>query len=132
MTEAEAFELALMASANGVTSFSVYITVTFGYLAAAYVAGTKLTTYQMIMVSCIYVISAMSAMLNLLSDIEFYEAALRAAPTFAPQYGINAPELWRTYMSILLTIGIFGSLYFMHTMRSGADGNEESREGTNG
>ena len=127
MTEAEAFELALMASDNAVTSFSVYITVTFGYLAAAYVAGAKLTTYQVIMVSCIYVVSAVSALLNLLSDVQFYEAALRAAPTVAPQNGLTSPDLWTTYMSILLSIGIFASLYFMHTIRTGAGRTTETR-----
>lgn len=121
-----------MASDNAVTSFSVYITVTFGYLAAAYVAGARLTTYQVLMVSCIYVISAVSALLNLLSDLQFYAAALRAAPTYAPQDGLSAPELWRTYMSILLSLGIVASLYFMHTIRVGPGAHGKSSNSGNG
>jgi hypothetical protein len=121
MTEAEAYELALMASANGVTSFTVYITFTFGYLAAAYFAGKHLTRNQALIVSALYVFSALSAMLNLLSDLDFYGTALSHAPTLAPQGALNGSEFWSIYMTVLLGAGIVASLYFMWSIRRGND-----------
>ena len=118
MTEAEALELTLLASANGVTSFSVYITVTFGYLAAAYFTGRNLTTSQALIVSALFIVSALSALLNLLSDNAFYEAALIHAPTLAPKNALVEVELWNTYMTILLSAGIIASLYFIWTVRN--------------
>ena len=118
MTEAEALELTLLASANGVTSFTVYITFTFGYLAAAYFTGRHLTTSQVLIVSALYIFSALSALLNLLSDNAFYEAVLKQAPTLAPKSALVEVELWNIYMTILLSAGIIASLYFMWTVRN--------------
>ena len=121
MTEAEAYELALMASANGVTSFTVYITFTFGYLAAAYFAGDKLTTSQVVTVSALYLFSALSAMLNLISDLDYMGTALSHAPNLAPEGALNGAEFWTAYMSILMGVGILASLYFMWSIRRGGD-----------
>jgi hypothetical protein len=76
MIDSDAFELVLLASANAVTSFTVYITFTFSYLAAAYFAGRELTSAQAGIVSSLYVFSSLSCVLNMLSDIDYFEATL--------------------------------------------------------
>ena len=119
MTEAEALELVLLASANAVTSFTVYITFTFGYLAAAYFTGKNLTTAQTFILSALYVFSALSAMLNFFSDMTFYAKALSYTEQALSDDIINSPDLWNTYMGILLASGILASLYFMRTVRHG-------------
>jgi hypothetical protein len=126
MSEAEALELTLIASANAVTSFTVYITVTFGYLAASYFTGRKLTNSQALIVSSLYLFSAFGALLNLLSDNVFYAAALEHAPTLTPENALIEVELWNTYMTILLSAGILASLYFMWSIRHPATSELES------
>ena len=121
MTEAEAFELVLLASANAVTSFTVYITFTFGYLAAAYFTGEKLSTRQAVIVSALYVFSAMSACINFFSDMTFYEKAMSYAKDTVPDDAINSAEFWYIYMGILLLVGVLASLYFMWTIRHPGD-----------
>jgi hypothetical protein len=123
MTEAEAFELTLLASANTVTSFTVYITFTFGFLAAAFFVGKQLTRPQAVIVSALYTFAALSAFINVLSDLEFYAAAISHMSDPVSQGGINTPEFWRAYMSILLGAGIVASLYFMWSIRR--DGEDE-------
>jgi len=117
MTEAEAFELTLLASANSVASFTVYITFTFGYLAAAFFVGKDLSRTQAVIVSALYVFAALSALLNLWSDLEFYSLALSNLPDAVSQSGLNSPTFWRTYMGLLLSLGIGASLYFMWSIR---------------
>ncbi len=118
MTEAEAFEITLLAGANSVTSFTVYITFTFGYLAAAFFVGKELTRSQVVIVSALYTFAALSAFLNFLSDIEFYAEALSYLPNAVSQSGLNSPFFWQIYMSILLSAGILASLYFMWSIRN--------------
>jgi len=117
MTEAEAFEMAMMAEANGITSFTIYISFTFGYLASAYIVGKKLSLPQSIIVSALYVFSALCALLNVMSDLDYISKAWSYAPRVNPEGVINDPEAWKLYMCILLTSGILASLYFMWSMR---------------
>jgi len=117
MTEAEAFEFALMAKANAVTTFTVYITFTFAYLAAAFFVGRKLTRFQALAASGLYVFSAMSAVMNHQSDLKFYKTALDHAGNLGPRDIVSNPDFWSIYLGSLLLVGIFVSLYFMWSVR---------------
>ena len=121
MSEAEAFELAMLAEANAITSFTIYITFTFGYLAAAFLAGKRLTKAQALIVSGLYVFSALSATLNFLSDLDYQAKAFSYAPSVLPEGTINDPLFWRFYMSLLFGSGIIASLYFMWSIRRNDD-----------
>ena len=54
MTEAEALELIPLYVDIAVTSFSVYITITFAYFTLSYLIGAKLSIFQAIAVSSLY------------------------------------------------------------------------------
>ena len=58
MTEAEAMELLLACVSNTISGFTVNISFTFAYLTAAFFVGARLTLFQTIAVSCLYVASA--------------------------------------------------------------------------
>ena len=117
MTESEAFEYLLMAKANAVTTFTVYFTFTFAYLAAAYFVGTSLTRLQAFTVSGMYIISAMSAVLTHQSDLSTYKIAMDNAGEYRPQDIFSDPDFWSIYIGILLLAGIAVSLYFMWSVR---------------
>ena len=51
MTEADTLEMIALYSANSITAFTVYISFTFGFLVTAFVAGDKLTTFQVLTAS---------------------------------------------------------------------------------
>ena len=46
MTQAELWQLQLLAVANGITAFGVLLTLITGYLVTAYFAGSRLSRYQ--------------------------------------------------------------------------------------
>jgi small-conductance mechanosensitive channel len=117
MNDAEAFEVALLAAANAITAFTVYITFTTGYLAAAFFVGRKLTFTQAAIFSSLYVFSAISALLAMNANLISQSAAIAQSPSF-PRGLINQSEFWLYYMSVLLVVGIVASLYFMWSIRS--------------
>jgi len=117
MTEAEAFENALLAAANAITSFTVYISVTFGYLAAAYFVGPNLTRAQVAIFNSLFVFSAFSCLLSLDANLVTQSAAIAQAPVLYPEGLTNRAMFWRIYMDVLLAAGIFASLYFMIAAR---------------
>ena len=58
MTEAELWEIFFEASSVATSVFSVVLTVNFAYLATAYFVGTRLSTFQTLVVSFLYVFGA--------------------------------------------------------------------------
>jgi len=121
VTEAEAFEIAQIASANALTAFTVYITFAFGYLAAAYFVGKQLSRTQAIILSLLYALSATSCALAHLGYLEAQGAASAQAPTYYPSSILNNTDFWRLYMGPLEGLGIFASLYFMWSTRRSED-----------
>ena len=54
MNESEVLEAINLHAANGISSFTIFLSFTFAYITAAYLAGEKLTTLQVSIISCIY------------------------------------------------------------------------------
>ena len=117
MTEAEAIENALLASGNAITSFTVYISVTFGYLAAAYFVGSNLTRAQVVIFNSLFVFASLSCLLSLDANLVTQSVATSQAPDLYPDRMTNQAGFWRIYMDTLLAAGIFASLYFMIAAR---------------
>lgn len=61
MTEAEVIELVGIHGANAITSFTVFISFTFGFLATAHFVGRSLTSAESIATSLLYFAAAASA-----------------------------------------------------------------------
>ena len=66
MTEAELISGAQDAWSNYLTALSIYITTISAYLVVAYTAGKGMTRSQVLIVSVIFVIFALSGMLSML------------------------------------------------------------------
>ena len=58
MTEAEALELAVMCVDNAMTAFSVFISITFAYMTVSFLAGSKLSNFQALAASGLYIFTA--------------------------------------------------------------------------
>ena len=58
MTEGEVIEAAAAVTANSITMFTIFITFTFGFLASAYFVGGKLTRFQALAATGLYVVAA--------------------------------------------------------------------------
>jgi hypothetical protein len=72
MTEAELWELMFMSVGNSADSLSVLLAITFAYLATAYFVGSKLSHFQVVVVSILFIFGAGVA------TIGFFGALMRA------------------------------------------------------
>ena len=118
MTEAEALELYAMYISNAMTAFTIYISFTFAYLVTAFYVGFKLTSFQVIVAGGIYVISAGSITMSLIGNLQASESILNATTTVIDELALHRNGLWVSTMSLILTLGIIVSLYFMWSVRN--------------
>ena len=118
MTEAEVFEVAAAWVGNAITAFTIYISFTFAYLTVAYMAGSRLSRFQVFVVSVLYSLSAASAIFSMMNSLMMWEKALlQGEANMSYQFFFNNPSFWYTYMSSILGLGILVSLYFMWNVR---------------
>jgi len=121
MTEAELWELNLLAVANTLTAFSVYLTVAFAYLAASYFVGSSLSRLQAFVISCLFIfasascIGACTAQLHRASDFQKLLSSQSNEMLLMP---LQNASFWATYMPFLMGTGVIVSLYFMYNTRS--------------
>ena len=117
MTEAELWEMFFEASSVAATVFSVALTVNFAYLATAYFVGTRLSTFQTLVVSFLYVFGAgiltmsFAGMLN--QGLEF---GARLQEIYPDRFFLISPGYVLTFV-ILLALSIPVSLFFMYQIR---------------
>ena len=118
MTEAVVWEMFFEASSVAATLFSVVLTVNFAYLATAYFVGERLTTFQTLVVSFLYVFGAgiltmsFAAMLN-----RILEFAARVQEIDPDRFFLINPGYVFVF-SMLLALSIPVSLFFMYQVRS--------------
>ncbi len=117
MTEAELWEM-FFESANMATSvFSVVLSINFAYLATAYFVGKRLSSFQTMVVSFLYLFGAailtlsFAAMLN--RGMEF---GARLQAIHPDRFFLMSPVFILTF-STLLALSIPVSLFFMYQIR---------------
>ncbi len=123
MTEAEAIELLLTCISNTIAGFTIYISFTFAYLTAAFFVGSKLTLFQTIAGSGLYIASAASAIGSNFSNLTAYRLIMADTPTVLDSLYIMHAEPWIPYMLVMQGAGMLLSLYFMYDVRRRASAN---------
>tara|TARA_R110002072_G_scaffold299739_1_gene475743 strand:- start:656 stop:1027 length:372 start_codon:yes stop_codon:yes gene_type:complete len=115
MNESEVLEAINLHAANGISSFTIFLSFTFAYIIAAYLAGEKLTTLQVSIISCIYFSAAFGWAASTLTHTHSFETLVAQYPEYMPS------PLWRISFSFLAAIifvpSTFASLYFMYDVR---------------
>jgi hypothetical protein len=112
MTEAESLEIVAIYIQNAHSAFSIYVTVTFSYLATAFFVGSKLKPYQAVVATGLYVYAAVSAILAEVANIQVWSAAASQSTVLNSVSLIDA-ELWIYMNTALMSFGVLASLYFM-------------------
>lgn len=124
MTEYELGEVISNAASNGMTAFTVWLSIASGYLLLAYSAGSNLTTIQASIISVLYVVC--SAIFSALTMIFCFRASLLAGmkSTLFPDsvlplgYSQSITDAVLMGLAMILLGGILASLYFMWTIRN--------------
>jgi hypothetical protein len=120
MTEAEALELAVMCVDNALSCFSIYVTMTFAYMTVSYLVGSRLSTFQTLVLSGLYMISSGAVILTMYLQIRTW-GEVRAGVSGGVAAMDNIPlwneALWATYPTAASLVGVFIGLYFMWNVR---------------
>lgn len=116
MTEAEMFEMAAIYIDNSMTIFNTYVSITFAYLAVAYLVGNKLSRLQAAVVTGLYLLTvagAIAAIDTQLGAIAHFQAELGAKYDFFFRGGVPRGLGMHYFVIPVMILGIFASLYFM-------------------
>ena len=116
MTVTDAMELVNMYQGSAITCFTVYLTLTFAYLTAGYLAAHKLTFSQISSLSALYIVGTVSCILCLYINIVAWGSVYEYA---TPLHSIALwnPEFWLWYMISLMLAGIVMGLFFVLKIR---------------
>ena len=117
MTEAEALEVIGIYTANAHTSFTLYISITFAYFAAAHLVGRHLSRYQAFAATGLYILGAGAATLALVANIQVWGEVAATTTSVMDNLPLFRAELWIFSLSTIMTIGVFISLYYMWEVR---------------
>ena len=102
MTEAEVVEMLNTHANNAMTSFTIYLTLTFGFLTAIYVLGAKLSKLQAACVALLYTVWAVAFALTSISHLQAFESLVGNYPDFMRSPLFFMP--WAAY-AIFVSIG---------------------------
>jgi len=116
MSEYEVLEIVNLYASNAMNSFSIWATFTFAYLTAAYLAGLRLSRFQVITISSLYFIAAAAFALSGITHLRSFEETFSVYPDFVPSEYWNLP--WTIFAYILVIGGMAASLYFMYDVRT--------------
>jgi hypothetical protein len=117
VTEAELWQAFFAANERVGDSFNSLLSVTFAYLATAYIVGKRLSTFQALVVSFLYAYAAAlmtvscAAFLN--RELEF-ASQLRAM--HPDRYFVMSPDMLAAAV-VLFALSIPVSLFFMYQIR---------------
>ena len=120
MTEAEAIEALSDIAANAATYFSVFISLTFAYLTVAYLVGSVLSRFQLILITSIYLLSATMMGLTTTVWTRAWLHLYDREETIISGSWVAEFINWEVTLSILLTVVVLASVYFMYDIRKHA------------
>jgi ABC-type multidrug transport system permease subunit len=116
MTEAELWQIQLMASSNGLTAIGLLLTLISGYLVTAYFVGSRLSVYQRTIISFLFILGAgLCATISLVQIWRAFDFLDRLARQFGEHRIL--PYAYVSGLGVLLVSMIPASLLFMFQIR---------------
>ena len=113
------FELAELLRENinaGMGAVTLYLTVVTTYLVAAYLAGEKLTRFQTILTTSLFIVFAL---VFTFGSIAFFQSSTEITAKYGSEVGIGTfPIQYSWVIGCAEIFGILGSLKFMFDVRN--------------
>ena len=119
MTEYELVDAANGIASNIMVSQTIFLSILFAYLILAYVAGSKLTTFQAGFLSFIFLVACTSgttAFLGMLAEVMHDTAKLNEIRSENIGFGTLTRPTLLSLVAIRMVM-ILGALYFMWSVR---------------
>jgi hypothetical protein len=117
MTEGDVIEAAAAVTANSITMFTIFITFTFGFLASAYFVGGKLTRFQALAATGLYVVAGGFSAVIMVGWMQAFFAIMEVKPNALDTIPIIQRGYWVPVTTVMLSMGMLISLYFMWGVR---------------
>ncbi len=117
MSEAEVIELSIGFGANAISTFTLFISMTFAYLTLCHFVGAKLSRFQSIAISIVYVIGATAPAASAYTHMAAIQKLQSKYPSLLdsiPGFDMEPWLIWEP-IGVLSIIGM--SLYFMYEVR---------------
>jgi hypothetical protein len=121
MTEAELWNMQLLAAANASESIQGVVTIIFAYLVTAYFVGRRLTRFQAALVSLFFVLGAAGA--SFMTFVEFRRAAVFMGQ-LTSRFGVESISPNAVIIplyAVLMGLLISAAVYFMYQIRRNPD-----------
>jgi hypothetical protein len=115
MIESEVLEQLNSFADNSMNAWAIYLTLTFSYLTAFYVAGAQLSKLQATIITVLYGCWSLSFALTALTHIASLENMVSEYPDFAPSTFWHLP--WLHIAAFISVGGILAALYFAYDVR---------------
>jgi hypothetical protein len=128
MSEAEILENISNHMGNAIEALSVYLSVTFAYISVAYVVGAKLSRFQVLVGSTLYLFAALVSMIVVYMNIQVTYTLVNLVAdqsSLFKRLPLWGGVFWEVYMAVLQGGGILMSFAFMHNSRSKAGRDSE-------
>jgi hypothetical protein len=117
MTEAEIIESVSLLATNVHDSFTIYLSLVFGYLAVAYLVGKEFSRFQVVVASCTFALAASTMAMSAITHMQGLSTVLQENPSQLTDLTLWNGAFWFWAIGSILWVGIFVSLYFMWNVR---------------
>ena len=117
MSEAEVIELTIGFGANAISTFTLFISMTFAYLTLCHFVGATLSRFQSISISIVYVIGASAPAASAYTHMAAIQKLQSKYPSLldtVPGFHMEPWLIWEPIMTLFI-LGL--SLYFMYEVR---------------
>ena len=115
MSEAEVLEIANLHAQNAISCFAIYVSFTFAFLSAAYLAGAKLSSSQVVIAIGMYLVSVTAPGVSLIVHTESLQRLVVQSELLDSIRLWNIP--WSSYLAVVMSLGVIASLYFIWDVR---------------
>jgi hypothetical protein len=113
MTEAEVIELSIGMGANAISSFTLFISITFAYLTLCHFLGAKLTKFQAATVSFVYLVGAGSPAVSTYGYLLAQQKLQSKYPSLMDSVLAINIDIWLIWLPVMTLCILAMSLYFM-------------------
>lgn len=119
MTEAEAIGALVDIDELAATYGSLWLSVTFGYLTVAYFLGKALSRFQCLMISVLYIVSALNYVGSVVGQTQAWELLVERERTIYDGVWLATGfSGWADGGALFYLAGTIIALYFMYNVRN--------------
>jgi hypothetical protein len=126
MTEYEALDLAQSTFSNSLAAYAVFLSIVSGYLATAYIVGSKLSRIQVRLLTLLFLIVVAILIWSTSAYAYWGDVFSTVARGESRERTMMTPQSWLpAFLAIINTLTVIGCVFFMWNVRRAKRANKE-------